>query len=165
MLLPYNYFQACDTTYPSWLYEARTTLGLEYALLVTQVQWTANIINSINISIVTMFLMLGPSPSSVFSCSDTCFLTLPAWTNTNIAVMATSIIHSNEIAKCLFLHYAHSIKAVGYCKNQPSSSVNQLGVHKNALTTQPFERMDYSPKSFQNKKIYYMWASTWLSSA
>lgn len=38
-------------------------LGLEYALLVTQVQWTTNITSTSNIEMVTILLMFDPTPS------------------------------------------------------------------------------------------------------
>lgn len=38
-------------------------LGLEYALLVTQVQWTTNITRTSNIEMVTILLMFDPTPS------------------------------------------------------------------------------------------------------
>jgi hypothetical protein len=50
-------------TYPSLLNDANTILGLEYALLVTQVQWTTNIIRTSNIEIVTILLIFDPTPS------------------------------------------------------------------------------------------------------
>jgi len=51
------------TPYPSLLNDASTILGLEYALLVTHVQWTTNIMSTSNIEIVTILLMFDPTPS------------------------------------------------------------------------------------------------------
>lgn len=51
------------TSYPSLLNDANTILGLEYALLVTHVQWTTNIMSTSNIEIVTILLMFDPTPS------------------------------------------------------------------------------------------------------
>lgn len=50
-------------TNPSWPYEARTMEGEEYALEVTHVQWTENIMSIINTATITMLRMLTPSPS------------------------------------------------------------------------------------------------------
>jgi len=50
-------------SYPSLLNDANTILGLEYALLVTHVQWTTNIMSTSNIEIVTILLMFEPTPS------------------------------------------------------------------------------------------------------
>merc|ERR1719266_1468706 len=54
-------------------------LGLLKALLVTQVQWTANIISSISTATTTIDLMLTPRPSAPPpACSCFIFLILPA---------------------------------------------------------------------------------------
>lgn len=66
------------TTYPSWLYDAKTILGLEYALDVTHVQWTANNINNISNAITIMLLMLIPKLSTSLGFSSfLSFLVLP----------------------------------------------------------------------------------------
>jgi hypothetical protein len=50
-------------THPSLLYEASTMLGELYALEVTQVQWTANIISIMRSATSTMLRTLAPIPS------------------------------------------------------------------------------------------------------
>ena len=49
-------------SYPSGLYDASTMDGEEYAFEVTQVQWTANIINIISTVTITIERMFTPSP-------------------------------------------------------------------------------------------------------
>jgi len=53
-------------------------LGLEYALLVTQVQWTANSIRIIISATTTILFTFIPTPSSA-GLSSFVFLTLPTW--------------------------------------------------------------------------------------
>lgn len=67
-------------TYPSWLlWNARTIEGLEYALLVTQVQCTANIIKIIKTASITMLFKFELIPlSCVVSCLVRCF-SFPAY--------------------------------------------------------------------------------------
>ena len=50
-------------THPSWLYDASTIEGEEYAFEVTQVQCTENIIKIINTATITIDLMFAPNPS------------------------------------------------------------------------------------------------------
>ncbi|TNN33633.1 hypothetical protein EYF80_056204 [Liparis tanakae] len=61
-----------------YLEEQEADVDPSNQLVVWKVQCTANIMSSMSISMVTMDLMLGPRPSSAFSCSDTCLRTLPA---------------------------------------------------------------------------------------
>ena len=55
-------------SYPSGLYDASTMDGDEYALDVTQVQWTANIMSIISTATITIERMLPPRPSSGGNC-------------------------------------------------------------------------------------------------
>ena len=52
-------------TYPSGLYDAKTMDGEEYALDVTHVQWTANIINIISTVTITIERILTPRPKII----------------------------------------------------------------------------------------------------
>ena len=49
-------------TYPSGLYDAKTMDGDEYALDVTHVQWTANIIRIISTVTITIERIFTPRP-------------------------------------------------------------------------------------------------------